>query len=613
MQLTTEGVQGFQFGPGSESTDKAEREKRRKARVTWINETDKFYLQRRDSRNPRSRRYLINAIADPKPTLTDGSYSYPGDFTGEDAELWIFDADKLTGEKLENPFHGPSFRSFRVNEEYLHFIRTSRDYKHAQLCSLDIETNEVKILIDDHVEPYIMRAHGHSIEIEYNDDSNEFTWWSDRDGWSHFYLYDLDGTLKNTITKGPYSVGQGPDTDWEKRLMYFTGHGGIDGENPYFAHNYRVNLDGTNLILLNPGDANHRMNKSPSGNYLVDNWSRADQAPRSVVYDSFGNKIMDLEETDLSRLLATGWKFPEIFKVKAADGVIDLWGVMYRPVDFDETKQYAVVDYVYPGPQQEGPRFTFSTSSSNQSIANLGFIAMAVGNRGGSPQRSAYYHSYGYKNARDYGLADQQYAIEQLGVMYPQVDTERVGIHGHSGGGFMSTAAVLAPPYCDFFDVAVSSAGNHDNNIYNQTWGEYNYGVEAKEVKVEEEKEEGETDKETDRIPQVSPEEKVIIEWVVDIATNAEVAHNLKGHLLLAHGDMDNNVQPANTIRVVNALIKAGKRFDMIILPGKAHGFGDMGAYFNRMKYDYFCEHLLGDSNKGVDIMKNDPRFMIDR
>ncbi|MCP4707419.1 MAG: prolyl oligopeptidase family serine peptidase, partial [Planctomycetes bacterium] len=200
--------------------------------------------------------------------------------------------------------------------------------------------------------------------------------------------------------------------------------------------------DGTNKILLNPGDASHSMNLSPSANYLVDNWSRADQAPRSMVFDNFGNKIMDLEETDLSRLLATGWKFPEIFTAKAEDGVIDLWGGMYRPFDFDPTKKYAVVDYVYPGPFMEGPSYGFSSSSSNQTLANLGFIAVSVGNRGGSPNRSAYYHSYGYKNARDYGLADQKFAIEQLGIKYPYVDVERVGIHGHSGGGFMSTAAV---------------------------------------------------------------------------------------------------------------------------------------------------------------------------
>jgi dipeptidyl aminopeptidase/acylaminoacyl peptidase len=302
-------------------------------------------------------------------------------------------------------------------------------------------------------------------------------------------------------------------------------------------------------------------------------------APRSALYNTEGKKIMDLETTDLSSLMSAGYKFPEVFTVKADDGITDLYGVMYKPFNFDSTKSYPVILYVYPGPQTEAVNKAFSRSFDRvDRLAQAGFIVVTVGNRGGHPSRSKWYHNYGYGNLRDYGLADKKAAVEQLADRYGYIDINRVGIHGHSGGGFMSTAAMLVYP--DFFKVAVSSAGNHDNAIYNRWWSEKHHGV--KEVVGEK----GDTT------------------FLYAIEKNPELAKNLKGKLLLFHGDIDNNVHPANTIRMANALIKANKRFDMMLLPGQRHGFGDMTEYFFWRMVDYFSEHLLGDTSgsQSVDI-----------
>ena len=311
--------------------------------------------------------------------------------------------------------------------------------------------------------------------------------------------------------------------------------------------------------------------------YFINNFSRVNTAPKSILYDNSGRKIMDLETTDLSRLKGAGYKFPQPFMVKADDGITDLYGVMYLPFDFDSTKKYPIIEYVYPGPQTEAVNKSFSRSMDRTDrLAQFGFVVITVGNRGGHPSRSKWYHNFGYGNLRDYGLADKKAAIEQLADRYSFIDINRVGIHGHSGGGFMSTAAMLVYP--DFFKVAVSSAGNHENNIYNRWWSEKHHGV--REVIGE----------------------KNDTSFVYAIEKNSDLAKNLKGRLMLSTGDMDNNVHPANTIRMANALIKANKRFDFVLMPGQRHGFGDMSEYFFWMQADYFCKWLLGDFSQTVDV-----------
>jgi dipeptidyl aminopeptidase/acylaminoacyl peptidase len=288
---------------------------------------------------------------------------------------------------------------------------------------------------------------------------------------------------------------------------------------------------------------------------------------------------MDLEEADLSLLFAAGYQFPEPFRVKADDGKTDIYGVMYKPFDFDSTKLYPLIQYVYPGPQTEAVDKSFSARMDRTDrLAQMGFVVITVGNRGGHPNRSKWYHNYGYGNLRNYGLADKKAAAEQLANRHKFIDINKVGIHGHSGGGFMSTAAMLVYP--DFFKVAVSNAGNHENNIYNRWWSEKHHGV--KEV--------------TDTTG------KTNFEYSID--KNSELAKNLKGKLLLTTGEIDNNVHPGLTIRMANALIRANKRFDFFMYPGQRHGYGDMTEYHFWLTADYFAKHLLGDYSTNVDMLE---------
>ena len=314
-----------------------------------------------------------------------------------------------------------------------------------------------------------------------------------------------------------------------------------------------------------------------SAKFFVDNASRIDGAPESALVDTLGNPVMKLETPDLSALKEAGFRFPEPFTVKADDGITDLYGVMYKPFNFDPARKYPIIAFVYPGPQTESVTKTFNPRSNNVALAQFGFIVIEVGNRGGHPQRSKWYHNYGYGNLRDYGLADKKAAIEQLARRHAFVDINRVGIWGHSGGGFMSAAAMLVYP--DFFKVAWSESGNHENNIYNNSWSEKHHGVK-----------------------EVEKDGKVTFEY--DIEKNSELARNLKGHLMLITGDIDNNVNPAATYRLADALIKANKRFDMFVLPGVRHSFQPVSGYVNWLRGDYFARHLLGASSDTIDIIE---------
>jgi dipeptidyl aminopeptidase/acylaminoacyl peptidase len=455
----------------------------------------------------------------------------------------------------------------------LYLTRSSRDLRKVDVAIADTATGEVKTVIEERFNTYIetkpLRLIGNGMELIH---------WSERDGWGHYYLYNSSGGVKNQITAGEWVADDMAFVDDKNRVIYFTGEGREPNEDPYYTHLYRANLDGTGLRLLNPGNSSHSTSVSDAGRFFVDNFSTVNAAPASTVYDSAGIKLVDLETADLSRLADSGYKFPEPFKVKADDGITDLYGVMYKPFDFDPNKRYPIIAFVYPGPQTESVTKTFSPRSQNIALAQMGFIVIEVGNRGGNPHRSKWYHTYGYNNLRDYGLADKKSAIEQLAKRHKYIDIDRVGIFGHSGGGFMSTAAMLVYP--DFFKVAVSSSGNHENNVYNRWWSEKHHGV--KEV----------TDKDGN------------VHFEYDIQKNSEIAKNLKGHLLLATGDMDDNVHMAGTLRLADALIKANKRFDMLVIPGKRHAYADATNYFFWVRADYFAKHLIGDFSQNVDMIE---------
>lgn len=595
--ITTDGVEYFSYhgsgGPGSNENNVekgANKNKRKSVGARWAPDSRHFALIRTDSRKVNDL-WVINSVANPRPTLETYKYMMAGEKEAPVDHLYLFDAVAKTGKEMQvslfkdqnlNVWTAETLAKERDddwrpskwlgNDQQFYFSRTGRDLKKVDVCKVDINTGSVKVLIEERFNTYIELR-----RLGLVNGGKEIIHWSERDGWAHFYLYDENGNLKNQITSGAWHAENILGIDDAKRVLYFSANGRETNEDPYYLHAYRVNFDGSGLKLLNPGEFEHAMSINDNNTFFVDNYSRVNTVPKSALYAADGRKIMELETADLSSLMATGFKFPQPFKVKADDGITDIYGVMYKPMDFDSTKKYPVIQYVYPGPQTEAVNKAFGRSMDRTDrLANLGFIVITIGNRGGHPARSKWYHNYGYGNLRDYGLADKKAAAEQLADRYPWFDVNRVGIHGHSGGGFMSTAAMLVYP--DFFKVAVSSAGNHDNSIYNRWWSEQHHGV--KEVI-------GEKD----------------TTFMYNIEKNQDLVKNLKGHLMLSHGDIDNNVHPANTMRVVNALIRANKRFDLVILPGQRHGFGDMTEYFFWKMADYFTLHLMGDTTeRPVDI-----------
>jgi dipeptidyl aminopeptidase/acylaminoacyl peptidase len=588
-------------------------EERVRVQAIWAPDSSAFAITRSDQRKVADL-FLVNALAEPRPSLMTYRYPMPGEEFVTQTELHVFRRDQM---KLVKYDVG-RWKDQRISDihwtpstDRIRFVRRDRLQRNLELCELHLDTQKVSVLLSESVENAFLEVQS----VRYIKPGGDFIWWSERTGWGHYYLYSHDGRLKAPITSGPYRADGIVAVDADKGLFWFQGVGREPGENPYYQHLYRCTLDGRNLTLLDPGDANHTSTLSSKRGYLVDNFSRTDKANKAVVRDENGRQVMELEEMDLVRLKETGWRMPETFVVKAADGVTDIYGNMWKPFDFDPTRRYPIIANVYPGPQTESVTPGFQPTAAPQRLAQLGFIVIQIGNRGGNPKRSNAYHSYGYYNLRDYGLADKKAGIEQLASRHPWIDIDRVGIYGHSGGGFMTAAALLLPPYNEFFKVGVASAGNHDNNIYNQNWSEQHHGL--KEVKGPKPPVGTAAAGNAGAVPPPDTSAQTAAaqtaqksadtnetHFEIKVPTNQELAVNLKGRLLLVHGDMDNNVHPANTIRLVNALIKAGKRFDMMILPGQAHGFGSMQPYFNQMMFEYFAEHLLGDYYRDSAEMK---------
>jgi dienelactone hydrolase len=570
----------------------------------WSRDSEHFFAYRRDLRGVKEL-FVINSLAKPRPTLEKYKYPMPGEEAVRKSEILIGSRGSKTLIPIKPKWRDETYQHVRWErkESELRFVRVDRFHRNLELCAVDATKHAERVLIAEGFE---------NAPIEYQapyylNDSDEMIWWSERTGWGHFYLYERNGKLKNAITSGAFRASRIVAVDEKQRILYFQANGREPGENVYYQHLYSIKLDGTDLKLLDPGNANHFSTLSPSRKFLVDNQTGVDVLPRSVLRDAVsGQEIMSLEKTDLSRLTTYGWKPAETFVVKAADGVTNLYGNMWKPFDFDPKKKYPILAHVYPGPQQEGVTHTFAAWSSNMQLAQLGFVVIQVGHRGGSPFRSKAYHSFGYYNLRDYGLADKKAAIEQLAARHDWIDLAKVGIFGHSGGGFMSAAAVLQKPYNEFFKAAVANAGNHDNNIYGYYWAERYHGM--KEVPLQEEakdKTKGPGDTASPAAPPVvAPPIKTKLE--IQVPTNAELAANLKGRLMLVHGELDNNVHPANTMRLVDALIQANKRFDLLMLPGKRHGFGDYTPYVTRRTWEFFAEHLLGDRRHGADILENE-------
>jgi dipeptidyl-peptidase-4 len=599
-QLTKDGVKFYSYGEDGDGENNEEvlkkDKKRRSAYVLWSPDSKYFVLNREDSRKVKDL-WVINSTASARPTLETYKYQMPGEKESPIEEVLLFNFDAKTYKKLGvsafkdqtiSLWQAPSLTKDRDNEfrpsiwlgnnTKIYFARTSRDLKRVDVCAVDIHTDVVTPLIDERFNTYVEINRPGLVN-----DGQEIIHWSERDGWGHFYLFDANGKLKNQITKGAFHCESIINIDQKKRVLYFTANGREGTEDPYYLHLYKINFDGSGMKLLNAGDFDHAVNMNDEARYFVDNFSRVNTVPKALLKDNNGLTVMELETADLSLLMSAGYKFPEPFKVKADDGITDLYGVMYKPFDFDPTKKYPIIEYVYPGPQTEAVNKAFTKSLDNTDrLAQFGYVVISVGNRGGNPARSKWYHTYGYGNLRDYGLADKKAAVEQLADKYSFIDASKVGITGHSGGGFMSTAAMLVYP--DFFKVAVSKAGNHDNSIYNRWWSEKHNGI--KEI--------------------VSSKGDTTFTYSID--KNPDLAKNLKGHLMIMTGDVDNNVNPANTIRLANQLMKAGKRFEYVIMPGQRHGFGDFTEYAFWKLADHFNKYLMGDFNSsdGVDMMEMD-------
>jgi dipeptidyl-peptidase-4 len=712
VQLSTDGVEDFTFasgfggdgfgkggggGFGKNMGDTATASDRKtRANVTWSANSKAFSITRTDSRGIKEL-FLVDSIATPRPKLEQYKYAMPGEETVRKSELHFCDVEKKSLTRITPKWRDERYTDIRWGKSSgeLRFIRSDRLQRNLEVCSLNVSTGNCRCLFGEAFEAAFLEFR----PARYIEESDEFIWWSEKSGWGHFYRYSREGTFQNAITSGAWRASRLVEVDAKNGIIYFIGNGREPDENIYYTHLYRVKFDGTGLTCLDPsinlqeglssretGGFNQTSSLSPSKKYLVTNSTAVDHAPFATLRDDTGKILMVLETTDLKALQATGWKMPETFHVKAADGVTDLYGNMWKPFDFDPKKKYPIIAHVYPGPQTEGVVYRFSAFSGNMQMAQLGFIVIQVGHRGGSPERSKAYHSFGYFNLRDYGLVDKKAALEALAARHSFIDIDRVGIYGHSGGGFMSAAAVLQKPYNEFFKAAVASSGNHDNNIYNDNWSERYHGL--KEVAIGDVKKETSggattgtgfgrgggnggtgrkkgppTEEEIEAmieaeliqfVETLDPRDDASVEelerriaelkaklltlrqtgvqmtkelappprlkgveppkaptlpstkFEIQVPTNSELAANLKGHLLLVHGEVDNNVHPANTMRLVDALIKANKRFDLIMIPGARHAYGTAQPYFTQRMWDFFAEHLLNDRQTGADINNKD-------
>jgi dipeptidyl aminopeptidase/acylaminoacyl peptidase len=577
-QLTFDGKQDYGYATNNAGWIKSDG-----AVLKWSPNSDKIATFQQDARGVGMMYLTSSNIGHPR--LEAWKHPLPGDakiFTIARVIIHLGNKPKTVRLKMDKDFQRGSTTDHIAgrNNELLDaqwnkegtkfaFVSGSRDHKVAHLQIANAKTGAVISIHKEVVDTYYESGvNNENWKVLF--DSNEFIWYSEKTNWGHLYLYDLETkALKNEITTGAFIVKQIKHIDEVTRQIYFSA-GGKEAGNPYHNYYYKVNFDGTDVTNLTPSKGTHSVTFSDDYSLLVDTYSTTTNAPISVLRNGNGEKVMDLETADISELKANNWQTPVEFSVKARDEKTDLYGIMYLPSHYEATKKYPVLNYIYPGPQS-GSVGTYNFRPvwrDFQAVAELGFVVVAV-DAMGTPMRSKSFHDAYYGNMGDNGLPDNMTAIEQLGKKYKGMDLERVGIWGHSGGGFASTRAVFAYP--DFYDVAVSGAGNHDNRNYEADWGEKWQGLLVEGTM------EGKADGTTN----------------YDNQANQLLAKDLKGKLLITHGTMDNNVPPSNTLLVVEALIKANKDFDMILYPNKRHSYGDMTNYMTRKRWDYFVTHLL--------------------
>ncbi|WBL25486.1 S9 family peptidase [Zunongwangia sp. HGR-M22] len=572
-QLTEDGEKNYGY-----ATDNAGWKHSDKPIVLWSPDSKKIATFKQDQRHV-SDMYLVETKVG-EPELQEWKYPIPQDsaiikiervtIDTEDHEITKLNipADARRGTLCDDIACDGSFgdNEWGPDSKTLAFASVSRDHKKVTLRVANAETGEVRDIFTEETATQFESGQG-TINWHYLPESKEIIWYSERDDWGHLYLYDLEsGKLKNQITKGDFVVTSLLEVDEDKEMLYFYAQGKEDGRDPYFSHFYSIKFNGKCLKLLTPENGTHSVSLSPDHKYFVDNYSQPDIPNVAVLRDIKGRKIMDLEKADISRLEAIGWQAPKPIKVKSADKKWDLYGLMFTPTHLDESKKYPVINYIYPGPQGGGvgSRSFYPARSDHQSLAELGFIVVVI-DGSCNPGRSKSFHDACYGNMGDNTLEDQISGLKQLAEKYPYMDLNKVGIWGHSGGGFATADAMFSYP--EFYKVGISESGNHDNRNYEDDWGERYIGLI-------EETENGKTN--------------------YELQANQYNAENLQGDLLIAHGNLDDNVPPYNSYLVIDALIKANKDFDLIIFPNARHGYGMDSYYMTRRRWDYFVENLMG-------------------
>jgi dipeptidyl aminopeptidase/acylaminoacyl peptidase len=566
-QLTTDGIKDFGY-----ATDNAGWKTSDSPILLWSPDSKKIATFQQDERGV-SDMYLVTTNVG-KPTLKAWKYPLPGDKTVITIQRVIINVDEPKVIRLQIPADphratlsddissSGTFDDVNWNEDAskLAFVSTSRDHKQEKVRIADAATGAVREVFEENVATQYESGWG-DINWKYLAKSNEIIWFSERDNYGHLYLYDAaTGKLKNQITKGDWVVTRLLKVDEKNRVVYFIADG-RQAENPYFSQLCKIGFDGKHFAMLTPEAGNHTITLSPSGSYFIDSYSKPDVAPVIVLRNTDGKLIANLEKTDISRLVASGWKPVTPFSAKANDGKTDIYGIMFTPTHLDPNKKYPIIDYIYPGPQGGSVgSWSFAASrGDNQALAELGFIVVAIEGTS-NPLRSKSFHDMSYGNMAENTLPDQIAAIRQLASKYNYIDTNKVGIWGHSGGGFATADAMFRYP--DFFKVGISESGNHDNRNYEDDWGERYDGLAANSN--------------------------------YEAQANENYAKNLKGKLMLAHGLMDNNVPPQNTLLVVQALEKANKDYDLVVFPNSPHGYGPFAPYMMRRRWDYFVKNLLG-------------------
>ena len=578
-QLTKDGIQNFGY-----ATDNAGWTHSDNPILVWSPDSKRIATFQQDQRNT-GEMYLTNVTAG-HPTLTTLKYPLPGDKDVTMIERVIVDLSPVKVIRLKMPpdqhrstlcddvsckgGSGWDDVEWSADSKQLAFVSTSRDHKGEWMRIADAKNGDVRDVMNEHVATFFESGND-KVNWHYLSASNELLWFSERDGWGHLYLYDATtGKLKNQITHGDWNVTQVLSIDGKARVLYFRGVGREPGVDPYYSMYYRVNFDGSNLQLLTPERADHVITPSPDNRFFVDTFSTPTQPQITVLRDSTGQTVVDVAREDITRLKATGWIPPVQIQGKARDGVTDLYGFLFRPTNFSTDAKYPIIDHVYPGPQSGwgglscGTRDFTPAHGDLQSLAELGFIVVCIDGEGTAFRSKAFHETY-FANLGDDTIPDQVTGLQQLGDRYPWIDLQRTGIFGHSGGGNATVAAMFHYP--DFFKVGIAESGNHDNRVYEDDWAEKWAGLLVENP-----------DGTSNYTSQA----------------NQETAKNLKGHLLLAHGTADDNVPPVETLLVVDALIKANKDFDLLLIPNAQHAYGEASQYMTRRRWDYFVRYLAG-------------------